>query len=197
MKKNIMSNSLVFKFLTVWLLMIIPLSNTSLYFIFHQVALNNELDQLKSKAEQITQTISNYSENMDDDQLTQLLRLLVPSNGIIQVIDQRQKSLMTIFRGNNINLTEKASFKERATSEIQTRDGVQYAVTNTPIIWRGGEVVTLKLTYKLESLQKNIEILKPILIIISLVLLISITPFIVLGRKILSSKTLDFPQTKE
>lgn len=170
----------IYMFLSICLILIILLSNISLYFIFHKVAINNELEQLRSKSEQVANALME-SEIID---VNELLILSVPIKGMVRIIDENQNSISSIVTSENANLNDKTlTFKEIETSEIKTIDGVQYAVTYDPIIWSDGNVVTLELVKSLEPLQKNIAILKPILTGISLILIISIIPFLVLGKR--------------
>lgn len=156
--------------------------------------LDNELEKLNLKSEQVTETIRAYTENMDEDRLTELFSVLVPKNGMIQVIDKEQEPVITVVRQLNLVSIEEPYFTEESTNKLRTIEGIRYAITNTPIIWNDGEVVTLKMVENLESTQKNMEILKPILTVISLTLIISIVPIIFLAKKnLINQSSRPFP----
>lgn len=194
MIKSLVFNKRFFFILIIWLLLVIPLSHTSLYFIFNKVVLDNELEKLNLKSEQVTETIRAYTENMDEDRLTELFSVLVPKNGMIQVIDKEQEPVITVVRQLNLVSIEEPYFTEESTNKLRTIEGIRYAITNTPIIWNDGEVVTLKMVENLESTQKNMEILKPILTVISLTLIISIVPIIFLAKKnLINQSSRPFP----
>jgi len=161
-------------FLTVWLLLIIPVINISLYFLFYKVTLNNELDRLGLQAKHIAESVTLST---DKNNLAEPFKAHLPVNGMIRVIDKDSNGILTVTKETEL-LNIKPVFNRSQTTDVKLINEVQYAVAYFPMIWKDGNVVTLEVMESLASIQESMRVLKLVLIVASLVVLISLFPLI-------------------
>ncbi len=88
--------------LIVGVIIIIIISNISLYFIFNKIAVNNELQQLSSKSEQIVERLKDY--DYEFNEVNEILGYLVPSNGMISIVDEKGNRIITVTTSKEVLL---------------------------------------------------------------------------------------------
>lgn len=157
-------------FSTVWMLIIVLAINGAIYFLFLTITQNSELDRLKLQAETIAGAIKpdeNQPVNSSD-----LLRAYLPSNGMIRIINDDSKAIAAVFKNSDYPDILIPQFLSSEKSEVIHAEGVSFAKTVIPIIWKDGQVVQLEVTENLEKLNENMDVLKIVLAIASLFVLI-------------------------
>lgn len=156
-------------FSSLFMLFLIVLVNTSIYFLFYKISADNELEQLSDQTQSIVETMR---VNQDIPK-NEILRAFVPNNGLIRVIDENDSELIPM-------ITKRKAFRELpfaySTQEVKeiVRDdlGSPVAVIVKPIIWENGEVVTLQVANYLFTLEETMRTLLYVLIAASIIMLI-------------------------
>ncbi|MEC3431121.1 two-component sensor histidine kinase [Bacillus thuringiensis serovar nigeriensis] len=161
----------IYLFSTVWLLLILLLINSSIYFLFYKVTTNGELERLKREAIHIIEGMNAGSAKEID--AVNLLQPYLPSNGMIRVINENSKVMIR----KEVDSTKpipavNTKFERKESAGIYKKNGGQFAYIKIPIIWNDGKIVSLEMTERLDSLQDNLNMLKNVLVIASLFVLI-------------------------
>lgn len=166
-------------FLTIWLLLIIPVINISLYLLFYKITTDDKLDHIRLQAETIAEALKPVMNHTDvsDSSVSDILKARLPLNGMMRIVDKDSNVIMTVTKETEL-LNAKAMFNSSQTNEVKSINEVQYAVAHLPMTWKDGNVVTLEVIESLASIQENMRILKLVLIAASLVVFISLLPFI-------------------
>ncbi|MEN1935914.1 HAMP domain-containing histidine kinase [Paenibacillus sp. 102] len=164
-------NNKIHLFSTVWLLLILLIINSSIYFLFYKVTTSGELDRLKREALHITEGLNEETSQKIDP--VNLFQPYLPSNGMIRIINQNSKPIVRQEVDSKRPIPALETKFERKESEgIYERNGKKYAYVKVPVIWNDGKIVTLEVTESLNSLQKNLKMLQNVLIIASFFVLI-------------------------
>lgn len=163
-------------FSSLFMLVLIILVNTSIYYLFYNISADNELKQLYRHTDTIVETLHN---NPDLSYL-QMLTSFVPENGIIRVIDQNNVEIVPPIARSE-EFTELAfEFLDYEKGYVETdAKGTLIAVVNRPIIWETGKVVTLQVANYLLILDEAMQTLLYVLVAASLIILI---PTIIAGN---------------
>lgn len=164
-------------FSIVWLLLISLAINTSIYFLFYKITTNDKLHHVRLQAENIAGAMKSAPNQMN---VSDILKAHLPLNGMIRIVNKDSHSIMTITKETEFTeLTP--TFRNSQTVELKPIDEIQYAIASLPIIWSDGSIVMLEVTASLASTYENLEILKLVLTVASLVVLI---PSFLAGRMI-------------
>ncbi|HLR62955.1 MAG TPA: HAMP domain-containing histidine kinase [Lentibacillus sp.] len=162
-------------FSSLFMLVLILLVNTSIYYLFHTISLDSELDDLNRQTNEIVETLNGNP----DIPRNELLDAYVPTEGMIRVIDEN---------GNYVipQKMKKYAYRELpsnySTNEIRSvismNDQPDFATVAKPIIWEDGNIVTLQVYKHLTGHASTMETLFYVLVVASLIMLI---PTIVAG----------------
>lgn len=163
-------------FSSLFMLLLILLVNTSIYFLFYKISAENELSRLSNETNMIVETL----QANPDVPRSQLLKAFVPENGIIRVIDQNGEELIpTITKSESYTqLAYEFIDHEKRTIE-KDEQGHYIAVVMKPIIWENGEVATLQVANYLIALDEMMHTLFYVLVAASLIILI---PTVIAGN---------------
>ncbi len=163
-------------FSSLFMLLLILLVNTSIYFLFYKISAENELSRLSNETNTIVETL----QANPDVPRSQLLKAFVPENGIIRVIDQNGEELIpTITKSESYTqLAYEFIDHEKRTIE-KDEQGHYIAVVMKPIIWENGEVATLQVANFLIALDEMMHTLFYVLVAASLIILI---PTVIAGN---------------
>lgn len=155
-------------FSTAGLLIIVLIINTSIYFLFNRMVSNEELERIALRTQSIAEAVKPSELAIP---AAELLRAYLPSSGMIRVIKEDGRSIVTV--------TKEAEFAGMApvyrtlqTTEMSTFQGTLLAKSYFPIIWSDGSIAALEVTESLASAQQNMRVLLVVLLVASLVVLI-------------------------
>lgn len=166
-------------FSSVFMLILIVLINTAIYFLFYKVSADSELDQLAGQADVITETLNKNPDIAEEE----LLKAFLPSDGMIRVIDKDSTTVIPTLTKKNEYRRLASSYTTTENRKIdKTASQENVAVIEKPIIWDNGDIVTLQVSKHLVILQENMKILFYVLLIASVVMLVPI----LIGANILS-----------
>lgn len=156
-------------FSSLFMLVLILLINTSIYFLFYKTSSNSELDQL---SEQTNTIVSTLNSNPDIPR-NQLLNAFLPPNGMIRILPEQGTDALLTLTKNNEYRSLRGKFSPSESKKIVTsEDNVNIAVISKPIIWENGDVVTLEVSEHLVNLKSTMTTLFYVLLIASLLMLI-------------------------
>lgn len=163
-------------FSSLFMLVLILLINTSIYYLFYRTSADSELDQLATQ----TNTMVEVLQANPDLPNSELLHAFLPANGMIRVFEENQEAPILF-------LTKQTDFRHlpgefsstESHSMMRTDEGIPVAVVSKPVIWEDGSVVTLQVSEHLIGLQSTMRTLFYVLVIASLIMLI---PTVIAGR---------------
>lgn len=154
------------------MLVLIILVNTSIYFLFYKITIDNELEQLTAQTNIIVEKLA---EN-PDSATSELLFAFLPPEGMIRVIQENGNNLKEQARkGEYTQLPGEYSTTE-SQEIVAGKNGEDVVVITKPIIWnsgeQAGEVVTLQVSDHLIGNQETMQNLLYVLVVASLIMLI-------------------------
>ncbi|WP_320939867.1 HAMP domain-containing sensor histidine kinase [Lysinibacillus capsici] len=148
---------------TLLMLVIVVATNSGIYLLYEKFAYDTEYNQLQSRANELSSTLSQLNAQTN---LQQVLRAYMPTDGAVYIYDG-----------------ELLKTKVQATLEMQGVPSITYTM---PAIWIDGTVVDITLQQSMEEVERTLDLLKVILVVVSVVASIPIfLASLVLGRLIL------------
>ncbi|HLS07809.1 HAMP domain-containing histidine kinase [Lentibacillus sp.] len=160
-------------FSSLFMLILILLVNTSIYYLFHTISLDSELDDLNTQTNEIVETL-NDNPNVSK---TEMLNAFLPTEGMIRVIDENGSFIVEVMKANYEEVPANYVTSETK-SVISMSDQPDFAAIAKPIIWEDGNVVTLQVYKHLTGHASTMETLFYVLVVASLIMLI---PTVVAG----------------
>lgn len=162
-------------FSSIFMLLLIVLVNTSIYFLFYKISANTELEQLSNHTNTIIETIVQNPEIPKE----QMLSAFVPENGIIRIITNDDELISTKTKRKSFTELpyEFVDYEEKKIT--RNKEGILIAVVHKPIIWDTGEIVTLQVADYLFTLDEVMNTLLYVLIAASIIILI---PTVIAGN---------------
>src|SRR5699024_5627512 len=138
-------------FSSVFILVLMLLINTSIYYFFYHLTAENELDDLSAQTDEVIKAIT---QNPDIEK-KKLLSAFLPNNGMIQVISKNDKPILILEKPiDHGDLS--ALFQNNESQSIKTNNlGNKVAVISKPIVWEDGELVTIQVSKQLLTLQET------------------------------------------
>ncbi|WP_016993548.1 sensor histidine kinase [Lysinibacillus boronitolerans] len=148
---------------TLLMLVIVVATNSGIYLLYEKFAYDTEYNQLQSRANELSSTLSQLNAQTN---LQQVLRAYMPTDGAVYIYDG-----------------ERLKTKVQATLEMHKAPSITYTM---PAIWIDGTVVDITLQQSMEEVERTLDLLKVILVVVSFVATIPIfLASLVLGRLIL------------
>ncbi|WP_336638322.1 HAMP domain-containing sensor histidine kinase [Lysinibacillus fusiformis] len=136
---------------TLLMLVILVATNSGIYFLYEKFAYNTEFSQLHTRANDLSSTLSQLNTQTN---LQQVLRAYMPAGGAIFVYD-----------GENLKT------KVQATLDMPDVTSITYTM---PTIWMDGTIVDITLQQSMEEVESTLDLLKAILIVVSIIATIPI-----------------------
>ncbi|WP_163971729.1 sensor histidine kinase [Oceanobacillus halotolerans] len=162
-------------FSSLFILILVLLVNTSIYFLFHKVAADRELEELIGETNTIVEAISSNRDSVTSE----LLQAYLPSDGMIRVIKEDGTLQLPLLKKPNISESLPSEFTNSETQTTLSQDqGPEVAMVAKPIVWQNGEIVTLQVSNQLVALNENMATLFFVLVVASIIMLV---PTIVAG----------------
>lgn len=156
-------------FSTIFMLILIIIVNTIIYFMFYKISTENELEQLSNQANTITETLKDNPEIPRKN----LLQAFLPANGTIRIMDKNGEELIPTLTKKEEYMKVSVSFSDKETHQIVKDDtGAYAAVVQKPIITEDGELAVLHVVNYLVTLGQTMRTLFYVLIATSFLILI-------------------------
>ena len=148
-------------FSTLLLIMMMIFLNTTIYFVFQNEILKNEVNETAGK---LMQAVGNLDSATTETNKNSLLRAFVPPEGMIRAIDANNSVLFTSTKDSRYAEIDH-SFSDRQTEEVIKQEGSSFAIASLPVIWNDGSVVKLEMAENIDSSLRILDVLRIILII--------------------------------
>lgn len=170
-------------FTSLFMLILILLINTSVYYTFNKISNNSELEKLSVQVNTMIETLNSNPDIPKRD----LLEAFLPGNGMIRIYQENKVQPITVLTKQTEYQDLFGEFTTQESRELIKRENeANFATISKPIIWGNGEVVTLQVSEQLISLEDTMTTLAYVLIVASVVMLIpTIIAGIVLSRFLL------------
>ncbi|MEG0440206.1 MAG: HAMP domain-containing sensor histidine kinase [Solibacillus sp.] len=143
-------------------------SFTGIYFLFEELAITTEVEQLQERAYELSTAVSSLQST---DGIDTIFRAYIPTNGAIIVKDHATRKLLHLqMTSKNIDFTTNSNDHY----SMKMIDGIPHIAMNFPLIWPTQQVVEAKFIQPLPTITENLNRLKIILLLITLIALIPI-----------------------
>ena len=155
---------------TLLTLIILISSYTAIYFLFKNLAYDTEYAQLQNRADELVAAVSDVDSTAN---IQSLFRAYIPPNGMLRVASEQDKTLLHMQATAS---PEKIAYKIKPGEDftISMWNDTPVIALVYPLIWPDHSVVTIELVQPLPDIAKNMELLKWILIIMTLAAMIPI-----------------------
>ncbi|MUV38482.1 Histidine kinase [Lentibacillus sp. JNUCC-1] len=156
-------------FSSLFMLILLLLINTSVYYLFYKITAESELDELVEQTNTIVRRLN------DDPNISEkkLLRAYLPQDGMIRVVQEDESLLLGSLTRESEYTDIPPEFSRGEKHYVTSRgNGLYTATVAKPIIWTNGDIVTLEVTRHLNALKENMNTLLYVLIAASLLMLI-------------------------
>ncbi|MED3825742.1 ATP-binding protein [Priestia flexa] len=164
-------------FTTLLLILLLLVTNSSIYFIFKKTMTDNAIERLDSQVDDIAEGFNRSGSTAVEPR--NLFNAYVPLNGMIRIIDENNKSLLTTLKDELSLRSLNATYRTNEHTDVTQESGAIYASASMPIIWTNDNVVSLELTERLVDVEQSLGILRIILIVASFIILV---PTVIGGR---------------
>ncbi|TSI10586.1 cell wall metabolism sensor histidine kinase WalK [Lysinibacillus sp. BW-2-10] len=157
-------------FTTLLMVALLIVMNYGIFLLYEQLSIDTEAKQLHSRGEELLTALSKVDQTANVDTI---LRAYIPTNGAIRVLNTNGKEITSISTSFSMDsISTKIDEKEQySISEV---DGSPLIITQTKAIWINGKVVDLQLLQRLDDLAKNQQLLKLILVAMTVLIAIPI-----------------------
>ena len=167
---------------TVVLIVLLLITNTSIYFIFKNTAISSEQDRLVNTSSHIVKELNtNTKASME-----QVLQAYVINDGMIRIIDSANKPIIqqTMTEGTDYrNII--STYNNNQFEEVVSYKDSNFVMVSIPTIYENGEIVNLQVFENVDALYGNIDDLKWVIIFAtSIVIIILFVTSGFLGRVI-------------
>ncbi|TGB01384.1 sensor histidine kinase [Halobacillus salinus] len=180
---------------TVLVILLLVLIDTAVYVSFQRSIIQSEVEQTKEEARQALEGVAAEQGGFP---VQDLLRAYVPPGGMIEIVLQSGEEAATVTGGSLPELAEEPStYLEGEVAEVTRIDGTPYAFVALPVVWSDGEVASLQLTETMASEASTLQLLRFVLMIVTL---IAIIPLFVSARllgKVITNPITSLIQTME
>lgn len=156
-------------FSTIFILLMLVLINTSIYFLFYKNATESQLAELDAQTDLLIQRLA---ETTDKEEASDVLKAFLPANGMAKVFSSEGKPLDFKYTGEAYRTLDGAFQTSESKEVIRPERGVYVAVVTKPLVWYDGSIITLQMSDNLVELSDTMTILFYALMVVTLIFLI-------------------------
>lgn len=148
------------------------LMNVSIYFVFSNLMMMNEMNRAKAETGKIAFDVS---ENVNNIFPNDLLRAYLPIDGMIGIVIEGQRKGTAVTSNSEKQLSNRnSSFYPGEKSEIITYQQKKYVFVSNPIVWGDGSVVNLQITKSMSATEEMLAVLRIVLIAVTIIAMIPV-----------------------
>jgi len=162
-------------FITLLMIGIVVIINAVIYLLYANHLTTNEVDRVRTEAENIREAMAQNSDSNFDYQA--LLQAFLPPDGIIRIIQEDGGVSYSVAKSPDFSDLP-IDFVQQDTIERIDYQNTPFAQASLPVIWEDGSIVTLQLSVALYSIDEAIESLRFVLLI---TIIVSIIPALLSG----------------
>jgi signal transduction histidine kinase len=156
-------------FSTFLLFILLLLTSIAIYSLFYKITVDGEMRRLEHEAKNILSVLN--SENAEQVDPGNLLKGYLPSNGMIRII-ARDSELKEAVATNTEYRSFKIHYQTKQSDYITEFNNEKFAVVSIPMIWKDGTVVNLEVVNHIGYLFMNLNLLKIVLAVSSLIVIV-------------------------
>ena len=157
---------------TVLFIVLLILMNVSIYLVFSNLMITNELDRAKAETTKIAKDVST---NVRHISAGELLRAYVPIDGKIEILKENQgKGTAVTDESEQRLMARESSFYLGETSEIITYQQKKYVFVSNPIVWTDGSIVNLQMMKSIQPIEDMLTVLRIVLIVVTIIAMIPV-----------------------
>lgn len=174
-------------FTTGMMLLLLIGVNAGVYLLYQAQATKAEVERLEEKAESIVRAVTlSLDRERDTHSITALLRVYLPENGMVRVINSEKVALLTVTEQPDLTDEVSPEFQDKQNHRFFQREDGRYLTVYYPLVWEDGNITTLEVTESLDLVEESLRILRWVLLFATLLILIpTIIGGTVLSRLIL------------
>ncbi|CAH0157852.1 sensor histidine kinase [Peribacillus simplex] len=148
------------------------LMNVSIYFVFSNLMMVNELNRAKAETKKIAFDVS---KNVNDISPNDLLRAYLPIDGMIGIVNEGQRKGTVVTSNSEKQLSNRdSSFYPGEKSAIITYHQKKYVYVSNPIVWGDGSIVNLQITKSIAATEEMLAVLRIVLIAVTVIAMIPV-----------------------
>ncbi|MFE4813456.1 ATP-binding protein [Peribacillus simplex] len=148
------------------------LMNVSIYYVFSNLMMVNELNRAKAETKKISFDVS---KNVNDISPNDLLRAYLPIDGMIGIVNEGQRKGTVVTSDSEKQLSNReSSFYPGEKSAIITYHQKKYVFVSNPIVWGDGSVVNLQITKSITATEEMLAVLRIVLIVVTVIAMIPV-----------------------
>lgn len=148
------------------------LMNVSIYLVFSNLMITNELDRAKAETTKIAKDVSANVRHISPGEL---LRAYVPIDGKIEILKEGQgKGTAVTDESEQRLMTRESSFYHGETSEIITYQQKKYVFVSSPIVWTDGSIVNLQMMKSNQPTEDMLTVLRIVLLVVTIIAMIPV-----------------------
>ncbi|WP_227395723.1 sensor histidine kinase [Jeotgalibacillus aurantiacus] len=157
--------------------LLLVMISLAVYFTFSTLTYQSELRSSQATAASTAAGIASSAGVIEDQAI---LRAYPPANGAASIILEDNTSIgpVTSVGQNDLRNTDEVFYSEER-AEIIELNGQRYTFVSIPLIWSNGSIANLQIYESLENAVNNLQILRNVLIAVTLIAFI---PVIISGR---------------
>jgi len=161
-------------FTTVVLIVLLLIASTCIYFYFKNTAIASEQNRLVNTANNITKEINKKSDVSMED----MLQAYLIHDGLIRIVDGKNHAFVQVYR-DHVYRDIVSNYHNGQFEHVFPYQGSMFAMVSIPVIHENGEVVNLQVIENIDHLHENIQNLKWVLVITTII--VSIILFVTSG----------------
>jgi signal transduction histidine kinase len=148
------------------------LMNVSIYFVFSNLMMVNEMNRARAETGKIAFDVSKNVNNISPNDL---LRAYLPIDGMIGIVNEGQRKGTAVTSNSEKQLSNRnSSFYPGEKSEIITYHQKKYVFVSNPIVWGDGSVVNLQITKSMSATEEMLAVLRIVLIAVTIIAMIPV-----------------------
>ena len=154
-------------FTTAVLIVLLLAANTSIYFIFKNTSISSEQNRLSNTSSHILKEMNEKPEVP----METMLQAYLLSDGLIRIAEKGRTHTVQVYTDSAYRHIPSGYHDEQYEGIIEYKDSI-FALVSIPAINEKGEIISLQLIENIDVLYENIQELKWVLVITSIVVII-------------------------
>lgn len=157
-------------FTTLLMITLLIIVNTGVFLLYEQLSINTEVKQLNARGEELLSTLKKITHDVNPDDV---LLAYMPTNGKVRVLDENKREISSVQYSLVLESVELEVLKGKKYTKSEI-DGQPVIMVSFPAIWIDENVVEIQLIQLLNDLSTNMELLRIILVVVTVLVAIPI-----------------------
>lgn len=154
---------------TALMLLMLVCTDLAVYYVYEKMTYDREASHVIKRGEDLITLLQGTDSR---EEATEMLRAYVPADGAVSIVQQGKKSLKVQTTSDLEGF--KPTFEHGASYAINRADDKPFMSTNTPFIWKNGDIAELHISQSLEETERNLYMLRLVLTIVTVLAMLPI-----------------------